>query len=109
MRLDVILNKLPGKLSHLLQRVEVRSRHGEHHPLLRLADPDLGVRQAVVLERRVLEVHRRTNLGAHLTHGGAEAAGATVGDRAEEGSVARVSRTEDRVAVKISSRSPLGK
>ena len=37
----------------------VRRRHGQHHALLRLGDPDFRVRQALVLQRRLVEMHRR--------------------------------------------------
>ena len=36
------------------------------HPLLRFGDPDLGVRQARVLERRAFELHLGPDLLAHL-------------------------------------------
>ena len=45
-------------------------------------DPDFGVRQAVVLERRLVEVHAGADLLAHLADGRAEAARAAVGDGA---------------------------
>jgi hypothetical protein len=48
------------------ERGLVLGRHGEDHALLRLADPDLAVGQAVVLERHALELHVRAALGAHL-------------------------------------------
>ena len=63
-------------------------RHRQHHALLRLADPDLGVAQPLVLQRRGFEVHGRAEIRAHLADGGTEPAGAAVGDRREQAAVA---------------------
>jgi hypothetical protein len=37
------------RAEHREALVELRGRHRDHHPLLRLADPDFGVRETVVL------------------------------------------------------------
>ncbi len=63
---------------------------GQDHPLLRLGDPDLGVRQALVLERGAVEVDLGAKVLAHLADGRAEAPRAAVGDRAEQAPVAHL-------------------
>ena len=63
-------------------------RHGQDHPLLGLGDPDLGVRQALVLERGSVELDLGAELGAHLADGRAEAAGAAIGDGVVQAPVA---------------------
>ncbi len=55
---------------------------------MRFGDPDLGVREPLVLEGCPFEVDLGAEVSAHLADGGAEAAGAAVGDRAEEAAVA---------------------
>ena len=44
------------RVAHRPQCVEMLWGHGEDHALLRFADPDLGVAQALVLERGAVEV-----------------------------------------------------
>ena len=60
----------------LAQRLQLvghfSARHREDHPLLRLADPDLGVRQPLVLERRSFEPDLGADLRPHLADGAAE-------------------------------------
>ena len=76
-------------LSHkLLERRPFLGRDGQDHPLLGLGDPDLGIREPLVLERRSLEIDLGAELGPHLADRRAEAAGAAVGDRVKEPSVA---------------------
>ena len=83
-RLDLVA------LEDLAEGVDLVGRDGVDHPLLSFADPDLGRRQAAVLERSMLQVHACTDLLAHLADRGAEAAGAAVGDRVVESQVARL-------------------
>ena len=71
-----------------LQARPVRGRHGQHHALLRLAEPDLPGPQAGVLERHPLQLHVRAQLRGHLADGRGEAAGAAVGDGRVEALVA---------------------
>ena len=53
----------------------------KNHPLLGFGDPDFGVRQALVLDRGLVEPHFGADLLAHLAHRAREAAGAAIGDR----------------------------
>ena len=62
----------------------------QHHPFLRLADPDLGVRQAGVLERTFFEPDDRAGVLAHFTDGAAESARAAIGDGVIQILVARL-------------------
>jgi hypothetical protein len=75
-------------LAQRLQFLPLRRRDRQHHPLLRFADPDFGVAEAVVLQRGLLELNRRAEVYAHLAHSRREAAGTAVGDRGEEVPVA---------------------
>ena len=58
--------------------------HREGHALLGLADPDLGVAEAAVLERRGFEGDEGADFLAHLAHRAGEAARAAVGDGGEQ-------------------------
>ncbi len=53
---------------------------GDDHPLLRLADPDLGIAEPRVLERHGVKIDFGAEFGAHLADGAAQSAGAAVGD-----------------------------
>ena len=52
----------PSDVAQLEQLFPRRFRHGNDHPLLRLGDPDLGVRETLVLQRRLLEPDLRADL-----------------------------------------------
>ena len=59
-----------------------------HHPLLGLGDPDLGIGKPFVLQRHPIEPDLGPDLLAHLAHGTGEAAGAAVGHRRVQPSIA---------------------
>jgi len=58
----------------------VLRRHGQHHALLGLGEPDLPRLQADVLERHILQRDAHSRLLAHLADGRGEPAGAAIGD-----------------------------
>ena len=53
--------------------------HRQDHPLLGFGNPDFGIRQAVVLDRRFVEPDLGPDLFAHLADGAGETAGAAIG------------------------------
>ena len=70
----------PSERHSAAELVPLLGRHGQHHPLLGFGDPDLGVREPLVLQRRPIEPHLGADLLAHLADGAREPAGAAVGD-----------------------------
>ena len=68
----------------------MRLWHRQHHALLRFGKPDLPGLQASILQRHIIQHHRRTALGPHLAHRRREAARATIGNRAIQARVARL-------------------
>ncbi len=58
----------------------VARRDGQDHSFLGLGDPDFGVRQTGVLQRRPLQPDFSPHLFAHLSDGAAEAARSAIGD-----------------------------
>ncbi len=64
-------------------------RHRQHHPLLRLAQPDFPRAQAGVLERDGVQLHPRADLLAHLAHRRRQPARAAVRNGAVQPLVAR--------------------
>ena len=67
--------------TEIQHRLHVLGRHGQHHALLRLADPDFRVVEPVVFERGVFEPNAGAELFAHLTDGAGKTARPAVGDR----------------------------
>ena len=78
-RVFVFQNQTTGVLKtpdrrrhHRLRRTKIPERlplvfgHRKHHPLLRLRNPDLGIRKPVVLQRHLVQPNLRTGLLAHL-------------------------------------------
>src|SRR5690606_7915772 len=55
-------------------------RHRQDHALLSLGDPDLRIRESLVLERGAFEPHLGTDLFPHFADGARQPARATVGD-----------------------------
>ena len=67
--------------AQVLEFVPVRRRDRQHHPFLRFGNPDFGVRQPRVFQRRLVEPDLGSRLASHFTHGTRKAAGAAIGDR----------------------------
>ncbi len=63
-------------------------RHGQHHALLGLGDPDFRVGEALVLQRHAIQPDLGADLLAHLAHGAGKPAGAAVGHGVVEVAVA---------------------
>ena len=64
-----------------MEFVPVLRWHGQHHPFLGLGDPDLGVGEALVFQRRPLQPDLHSQFLSHLADGTAEATGSAIGDR----------------------------
>ena len=58
----------------------VLRRHRQHHPLLRLRQPDLPGLKPMILERHPVQLHGHPDLLAHLAHGRGESSRAAIGD-----------------------------
>ena len=74
-----------------------RRRHGQHHALLRLGEPDLPGLQAAIFERHIVQLHLHAGSLAHLAHGRGKPARAAVGDRAVQPPVARLEQHVDHL------------
>ena len=70
------------------QFIDILRRHADYHPLLGLGDPDLGIGKAGVFQRHAVQPDLGPDLLAHLAHGAGKTAGAAVGHRRVQPSIA---------------------
>ena len=84
----MIVASTPSEAAQRREFVPLLGADGQHHPLLGLGNPDLGVGQALVFHRRAFQPHLGADLLAHLAHGAGESAGPAVGDGVKQAAIA---------------------
>ena len=79
------------------QRGDATGRNRQHHALLRFADPHLGGRQARVLQRCAIQMHRGPQHATHLAHRARESTRATIGHAVEQRPTVGVASRQQRI------------